>query len=239
MTKVFADGADLKGMLEIYQNPIVKGFTTNPTLMKKAGVRNYREFGRAVLSEIKNVPVCFEVFADNLSEIERQALELAAWGENVVIKIPITDILGRSNAMIVRGLSRGGVKINVTAITTVDQAIDAANWFDEEKGGYLSAFAGRIADTGVDPIQTMSWIRVSLFKMPKVELIWASPREVLNYYQANSIGCHIITMTNDMIKKLDLIGKNLNTVSLDIVKQFYEDGQALGYDPFQDMTVSL
>ena len=227
--KIFADGADRAGMLEMYRNPLIKGFTTNPTLMRKAGVTDYRAFAGGILDDIQDRPISFEVFADEFGEMEHQALEIAGWGSNVVVKIPVTNTRGETSDQLVRRLARAGVKVNVTALLTLDQVRSSAPCLADGPGGYISVFAGRVADTGRDPVPMMAEAVELLRPYPGVELIWASPREVLNLFHAEAVGCHVITMTNDLLKKLSLIGKDLQEYSLDTVKMFYEDGKKAGY----------
>lgn len=227
--KIFADGADKSGMLEMAANPLISGLTTNPTLMKKAGVSDYKSFALEVLGEIKTKPISFEVFSDDFDEMEGQALEIASWGGNVYVKIPITNTKGQSSAALVERLSSQGVKVNVTAMMTLQQVQDVVPGMLKGPGGYVSVFAGRIADSGRDPLPAMRDIVNYLRPYPSVELIWASPREVLNIIQADEIGCHIITVTNDLIKKMALFGKNLDEYSLDTVKMFYNDAKSAGY----------
>lgn len=228
-TKIFADGADLAGMLEMYRNPLIKGFTTNPTLMRKAGVTNYRVFANSVLREIKDRPVCFEVFADEFAEMEAQALEIATWGPNVFVKIPVTNTRREPSAPLIRRLAQGGVRLNVTAVMTLQQVKDIASCLGEAPAAYISLFAGRVADTGRDPMPIMAEAVEFLHGFPRVELIWASPRELLNVFHADAVGCHIITVTNDILQKLHLIGKDLDEYSLDTVKMFYDDGRQAGF----------
>lgn len=228
-TKIFADGADLAGMLEMYRNPLIKGFTTNPTLMRKAGVTNYRVFANSVLREIKDRPVCFEVFADEFAEMEAQALEIATWGPNVFVKIPVTNTRREPSAPLIRRLAQGGVRLNVTAVLTLQQVKDIASCLGEAPAAYISLFAGRVADTGRDPMPIMAEAVEFLHGFPRVELIWASPRELLNVFHADAVGCHIITVTNDILQKLHLIGKDLDEYSLDTVKMFYDDGRKAGF----------
>lgn len=224
--KIFADGADRAGMLSMAAKPYIKGLTTNPTLMRKAGVVDYREFCKDILCEITDKPISFEVFSDDFDEMYRQANEIAGWGDNVYVKIPITNTKGASSCDLIKRLAGNGVKLNVTAIMTLEQVELVVASLNPRVPSYISVFAGRIADTGVDPLPIM---RVALAKMSALaasELIWASPREVLNIFQANEIGCHVITVTNDILKKLDLVGYNLSQFSLDTVKMFYEDALA-------------
>ena len=227
--KIFADGADMDGMLEMYAKPYIKGFTTNPTLMHKAGITDYRTFAKEILQMIKDRPVSFEVFSDDFDEMERQAHEIAGWGKNVYVKIPVINTQGKVSYDLVNRLTHAGIKINVTALLTLTQVRDVV---EAVAGGVpccVSVFAGRIADTGRDPIPIMAAAVELLSLATNAELIWASPRELLNIFQAEAIGCHIITATNDILKKLDLIGKNLTDYSLDTVKMFYNDAQTAGY----------
>jgi transaldolase len=227
--KIFADGADKAGMLEMYKNPNVSGFTTNPTLMRKAGVTDYEAAAKDILAAIPDRSISFEVFADDFSEMERQARRITTWGKHVSVKIPITNTKKESAIPLVRKLSQEGVALNVTAMFTLDQVQDVV---DAVKGGapcYVSVFAGRIADTGIDPVPVMAESVKRLRAAPNTQLIWASPRELLNIFQADEIGCHVITVTNDIIKKLSLVGKDQNEYSLETVKMFYDDGKAAGY----------
>jgi transaldolase len=227
--KIFADGADLPNMIGMYHDPLISGFTTNPTLMRKAGVKEYRAFARDVLKVIKDKPISFEVFSDDFGEMEGQAKEIASWGKNVAVKIPITNTRKESSVELVAKLSKANVRVNVTAMMTLDQVMTVVPSLAVGPGGYVSVFAGRVADSGRDPVPIMAEIVAFLKAYPKIELIWASPREVLNIVQADSIGCHIITATNDVLKKLPLIGKDLGEFSLDTVKMFYDDAKAAGY----------
>jgi transaldolase len=227
--KIFADGADKAGMLELYRNPLIRGFTTNPTLMRKAGVNDYRAFAREILTAIPDRPISFEVLSDEFDEMERQALEISSWGENVYVKIPITNTRGQPSFELVRRLARAGVKLNVTAILALDQVRDVCPYLAEAPSAYVSVFAGRIADTGRDPVPLMAAAVELLRPYPNLELIWASPRELLNIFQADAIGCHIITVTHDILRKLDLVGKDLHEYSLGTVKMFYNDAQQAGY----------
>lgn len=227
--RIFADGADKSGMLEMHRHPSIKGFTTNPTLMRKAGISDYEAFARDILATISNRPISFEVFSDDFEEMKRQALKIAAWADNVYVKIPITNTLRRSSVELLRELARAGVKQNVTALMTLDQVRDVSAALAGGPPSYISVFAGRIADTGYDPVPLMA-ATVEMLKMyPNIELIWASPRELLNVFQADAVGCHIITVTNDILKKLDLIGKNLHEYSLETVKMFHNDAANAGY----------
>ena len=224
--KLFADGAEKHGMIEMYNNPLIAGFTTNPTLMKKAGVTDYEAFAKDILSVIKDKPISFEVFSDDFSEMEKQALRIASWGNNVYVKIPVTNTKGHSSINIVEKLSCSGVKINVTAMMTVEQVINVLPYLSKGPGGYVSVFAGRIADAGVDPMPIMAEIVELLKNYKDIELIWASPRELYNVVQANEIGCHVITATNDILKKLPCLGKDLTEFSLDTVKMFFNDAKS-------------
>jgi transaldolase len=228
--KIYADGANLDGMKEMHAKPIVKGFTTNPTLMRKAGITDYKAFADLILKEIPDRPISFEVFADDLGEMERQAFEIASWGSTVNVKIPITNTKGESTASLVGRLSKAGVQCNVTAMFTLEQTREIVEALDPNTPAILSIFAGRIADTGVDPVPLMAEaVKIAKAK-PKAEVLWASPRELLNIFQADQVGCHIITVTHDVIKKLESsVGKDLNEFSLDTVKMFDIDARAAGY----------
>ena len=216
-------------MLEMNENSLIQGLTTNPTLMNKAGITDYSGFAKDILSHITEKPISFEVFADEFDEMERQANIIATWGKNVNIKIPITNTKGVSTLPLIEILSSNGVKLNVTAMMTIEQVKEVTPSLASGAGGYVSVFAGRIADTGVDPVPIMKEVVDYLKDFPNVELIWASPREVLNVTQANEIGCHIITVTNDVIKKLKTTGKDLNQFSLETVQMFYNDAEAAGF----------
>ena len=227
--KIFADGADKAGMLEMYAKPFVKGLTTNPTLMKKAGITDYRAFCKDILTSIKDKPLSFEVFSDDFAEMERQALEIASWGENVYVKIPVTNTKQQTCYTLVKKLADQKVKLNVTALMTLDQVRDVVASLNPSIPSYVSVFAGRVADTGVDPVPVMAKAVEMLKVAPAAELIWASPRELLNIFQADEIGCHVITVTNDILKKLSLVGYNLDEYSLDTVKMFYKDAVDAGF----------
>ncbi len=227
--KIFADGADRESMLESYANPLVSGFTTNPTLMRKAGVSDYVGFAKEILKEIPDRDISFEVFSDDFDDMERQGREIATWGDNVYVKIPVTNTKGETSYDMVNRLSHEGVKVNVTAIFTLDQVRKVAEAVNGGAPCCVSVFAGRIADAGIDYMPTMIESVNLLKSNPKAELIWASPREVFNVVQADDIGCHIITCTSDIIKKLPTIGKELAEFSLDTVKLFYDDASAAGY----------
>jgi transaldolase len=228
--KLFADGADLEGMIEEYKKGFASGFTTNPTLMKKAGVKSYEEFAKAALKAIPDLPISFEVFSDDFSGMEREARQISAWGDNVYIKIPVTNTKRESTAPLIKKLSQDGLKLNVTAILTVDQVKTVAKVLSPATPSIVSIFAGRIADTGMDPIPMMKESVKILKSNPKTELLWASTRELLNLFQAESCGCHIITITNDILKKLPLVGKDLHELSLETVQMFHNDAKAAGYN---------
>jgi transaldolase len=227
--KIFADGADRDSIARLYANPLIKGFTTNPTLMRKAGVEDYETFAREILEIVSDRPISFEVFSDDFGEMEEQALQIASWSENVYVKVPVTNTGGEPTANVVGRLSDRGVKVNVTALTTPAQVKEVVQWVAGGPPCYVSVFAGRIADSGRDPLPLMSESLEHASAHPNVELIWASPRELLNIVQADSIGCHIITVTDDLLQKLGSLGRDLDEFSLATVKMFYEDGQAAGY----------
>ena len=227
--KLFADGADKEGMLEMYRQSYIKGFTTNPTLMNKAGVSDYEAFATDIIQAIPDRPISFEVFSDDFNEMERQALKISEWGENVYVKIPVTNTRGESSVELVGRLAGAGVKMNVTAMMPLSQVRDVAKVLAGGPSSYLSVFAGRIADSGRDPVPVMAEAVEICAEYPNIELIWASPRELLNIFQADAIGCHIITVTNDVLKKLALIGKDLHEFSLDTVKMFRDDALKAGY----------
>ena len=227
--KIFADGADLDGIRALAGNPIIKGFTTNPTLMRKAGIVGYKAFALDVLKIVPKMPISFEVFADEFDEMERQALEIASWGENVNVKIPVTNTKRESSAPLVKRLSARGVQLNVTAVFTLEQTRAIADALDPRVPSIISIFAGRIADTGVDPVPHMRAAVDIMASKPKAELIWASPRELLNIFHAEEAGCHIITVTHDVLKKLSLVGKDLEDYSLETVEMFHKDATAAGY----------
>lgn len=227
--KLFADGANLDGMLEMYRKPFIKGLTTNPTLMRKAGVSNYKSFAREVLKNVTDKPVSFEVFSDDLDEMEREGLEIASWAENVYVKIPITNTQGKSTFTVVERLAAAKCKVNVTALMTVQQAEHISLAFDPFVPSCISIFAGRIADTGRNPEAIMQHSLEVIKHLPECEIIWASPRELLNIFQADAIGCHIITATNDLLNKLTLVGKDLTEYSLETVKMFADDALKSGF----------
>jgi transaldolase len=227
--KIFADGADKAGMQEMYAKPYIKGFTTNPTLMRKAGIQNYVAFAQEILRTIPDRPISFEVFSDEFPEMEAQAKVIAGWGKNVYVKIPVTNTRGEVSFELVHRLSHNNVQVNVTAIMTLEQVHEVAAALSGGAPSCVSVFAGRIADTGRDPVPLMVESLSLLKASPKAELIWASPRELLNIFQADEIGCHIITVTNDILKKLDGTGKDLGLFSLETVKMFRNDALAAGY----------
>jgi transaldolase len=227
--KIFADGADREGMLELYGNPLIKGFTTNPTLMRSAGVTDYEAFARYIVKAIPDRPISLEVFSDDFAEMEAQARRIASWGANVYVKIPVTNTQGESSMPLVRSLAKMGVKQNVTALMTLSQVREASLALGSGPSACVSVFAGRIADTGHDPVPLMA-AAVELLRMyPQLQLIWASPRELLNIFHADQVGCDIITVTHDLLKKLHLVGKNLDDHSLDTVKMFRTDAVKAGF----------
>jgi len=227
--KIFADGADLQGIIEMSKKPFIKGFTTNPTLMRKAGITNYETFARRVLEVVPDRPVSFEVFADDFDEMIAQARVIASWGKNVNVKVPITDTKGAFAGRVIHTLSSEGVVVNVTAVMTVQQVADVAESLDAKTPAIVSVFAGRIADTGIDPVPHMQSCLAALQSRPAAQLLWASPRELLNVFQADDVGCHIITVTNDVLAKLGLVGKDLDEYSCETVQMFYRDASASGY----------
>jgi transaldolase len=227
--KIYADGADRAGILKHYANPQIAGFTTNPTLMRKAGISDYAAFARDILEDVRDRPISFEVFSDDFEEMYRQAKLIGAWADNVYVKIPITNTKGESAIPLLRRLAPEGVKMNVTALFTVDQVRAAAEALADAAPSNISVFAGRIADAGVDPLPIMRGALDIMRAYPQQELIWASPREVYNVIQANDVGCHIITATSDVLSKMPLIGKGLEEFSLETVKMFYDDASAAGY----------
>ena len=228
-TKIFADGADLAGMLEMAQKPYIAGFTTNPTLMRKAGITDYRAFARQVVRAIPEKPISFEVFSDEFAQMERQAREIATWGRDVYVKIPVTNTQGESTRPLIERLAAEGIKLNVTALMTVSQVREVSAALKDGALSYISVFAGRVADTGCDPVPLMAEALEVMKPYPTQRLIWASPRELLNVFHADSIGCHVITVTNDILKKLTLVDKDLLAYSLDTVKMFHDDAKAAGF----------
>jgi len=228
--KLFADGADRAGMLNLYANPLIQGMTTNPTLMNKVGIRDYEAFARDILQTVKDKPVSFEVFSDETPEMRRQALKIAGWQQNVYVKIPITNTRAESSLPLIRDLAKEGVRLNITAILTVDQVRGVADALNPKVPSIVSVFAGRIADTGRDPVPDMIASRKLLKGNPKSELLWASVREVLNIFQANDCGCHIVTVPHEILNKaIKMVGMDLTALSLDTVKLFAKDAQAAGF----------
>jgi transaldolase len=227
--KIFADGADVESIIELSKDPVISGFTTNPTLMRKAGVAEYEEFARDVLGYVGERAVSFEVISDEFEEMRHQAVRLSSWGSNVYVKIPVTNTRRESASDLIRDLSSEGVKLNVTAILSLGQVETVANALEESAGAIVSVFAGRIADAGQDPVPVMAAARDVLAPFPSMELLWASPREILNLCQAEAVGCDIITMTHDLLKKISGLGRDLEEVSLDTVKMFYNDAKTAGY----------
>jgi transaldolase len=227
--KLFADGAERAGILQMYQNPLIRGFTTNPTLMRKAGITDYEAFAKDILSAVPDRPISLEVFADEFDEMERQALKISRWGDNVYTKIPVTNTRRESSLDLICRLAKKGAKLNVTALMTLDQVRDVGAALADGPSAYVSVFAGRIADTGRDPVPLMAAAVELLRPYPNLELIWASPRELLNIFQADSVGCHIITATNDLLQKLTLVGKDLDDYSLETVQMFHRDASQAGF----------
>ena len=227
--KIFADGADRAGMLDLYRNPMIKGFTTNPTLMRIAGITDYEAFARDLVAAIPDRPISLEVFSDDFSEMEAQGRRIASWGENVYVKIPVTNTHGESAVPLIRALAKANVKLNVTALMTLAQVRDVASALAMGPAACISVFAGRVADTGRDPVAMMAAAVQMLAMYPHIELIWASPRELLNIFHADQVGCHIITVTHDLLKKLSLVGKDLDEYSLDTVKMFRNDALKAGF----------
>ncbi|MBZ5627807.1 MAG: transaldolase [Acidobacteriia bacterium] len=227
--KVFADGADKASMLELYRKPYIQGFTTNPTLMRKAGITDYQAFALDILQSIPDRPISFEVFADDAEEMERQARYIANWGEQVFVKIPVMNTRREPMYDLVRRLSGDGIQVNVTALLALDQVRDVCRALHGGGRSYVSVFAGRIADTGRDPVPLMSAAAELVRAEPHAELIWASPRELLNIFQADDIGCDVITVTSDVLKKLSIVGKDLEEYSLETVQMFYQDARKSGF----------
>ncbi len=227
--KVFADGANQEGIAQLADQPFIKGFTTNPTLMRAAGVEDYEQFAREVLKTVPDLPVSFEVLSDDFAEMERQALKIAAWGDNVYVKIPVTNCRGESAGPLLERLVEYGIHLNVTALMTSAQVQTVAARIGAGPHAFVSLFAGRIADTGRDPLPVVREALAILAPYPSLELIWASPREVLNVFQADEVGCHVITVTHDLLRKLPVVGKDLDDFSLETVQMFFNDAQAAGY----------
>ncbi|HVR38381.1 MAG TPA: transaldolase [Thermoanaerobaculia bacterium] len=226
---IYADGADVREMIAARDAGIVRGFTTNPTLMRKSGVTDYESFAKEALRATAGMPISFEVFADEFDEMERQAKLIATWGDSVFVKIPITNTAGDSSVALIKRLSHAGVKLNITAILTLEQVREVVDALDPNVPAIVSVFAGRIADTGRDPIPLMTEAASIVSAKPKAQLLWASPRELLNLFQADACGCHIITVTPDILKKLAMVGKPLDDLSLDTVKMFFNDAAAAGF----------
>lgn len=227
--KIFADGADKTGMLDMYAKPYISGFTTNPTLMNKAGITDFEAFAKDIVQAIPDRPISVEVFADDFSEMEKQARHIARWGDNIYVKIPVTNTKGESANPLVKRLASSGVKLNVTAMMTTKQVRETSEALAQGAASVVSVFAGRIADTGRDPIPLMQEALEIIRPHKHIELIWASPRELLNIFQADDIGCHIITVTNDILAKLANVGKDLDEYSLDTVKMFHTDANKAGF----------
>lgn len=227
--KIFADGANYDDMVRLYKNPLIKGLTTNPTLMKNAGIQNFEKFCREVLETINDKPISFEVFSDHFDEMKRQAKIISSWGDNVYVKIPISNSTGDSSLPLISDLSADGIKVNVTAIMTQQQIEGAINAIGNKTRSYISIFAGRIADTGKDPIPVIEKTVKYLSEQENIEIIWASPRELLNIFHADQSGCHVITVTPDIINKIDKIGYDLELYSLDTVRMFQNDALEAGY----------
>ena len=227
--KLFADGADIQGMIEMASKPYISGLTTNPTLMRKAGINDYTDFAKKVLSMITAKPISFEVFSDDLDEMKTQGEKIASWAENVYVKIPVTNSLGQSTCTVVEHLCDKGIKVNVTAVMLENQVTEIVKVLNPSVPSYVSLFAGRIADTGRDPVPIVRNCVEIISQNSNSELIWASPRELLNIFQANDVGCQIITATTDLLNKLNLVGRNLKEYSLDTVNMFYEDAKKSGY----------
>jgi len=227
--KIFADGAAHAGVVELARNPLIKGFTTNPTLMHQVGIPDYEVFAKQLLEAVPELPISFEVFSDELDEMERQALKISAWGDNVFVKIPITNTRAEDTGKLLAHLAGEGVKVNVTALMTLEQVRRAAEQLADGPAALVSVFAGRIADTARDPVPVMAAAVELLRPYPNLELIWASPRELLNIFQADAIGCHIITVTHDLLKKLSTVGRDLTDYSLATVRMFYDDAVSAGF----------
>jgi len=227
--KIFADGADIDGILALYKNPLIKGFTTNPTLMRKAGIDDYEDFARKLVKAIPDRPLSFEVFADDFDGMIAQGRVIASWGDNVNVKIPVTTTKGAFTGPVIGALAKAGVVVNVTAIMTEQQVARVAECLAPNVSAIVSVFAGRVADTGRDPVPVMGACLVALKQRPQAQLLWASPRELLNIFQADEIGCHIITVSHDVLAKLSLVGKDLDEYSLETVRMFHEDATAAGF----------
>jgi len=227
--KIYADGADESGIAKLCANPLIRGVTTNPTLMRKAGIKSYTQFAKSIINLVPELPISFEVFADELSEMERQVQEIASWGKNVNVKIPVMNTKGEFTGPIIKSLSKAGIVLNITAIMTIDQVHRVADNLANSVPAVISVFAGRVADTGVDPVPHMKKCLEIIKPLPRAELLWASPRELLNIFQADDAGCHIITVGHDLLAKLSLVGKDLHEYSRETVQMFYEDALASAY----------
>lgn len=227
--KIFADGADLEGIIELAGDPRISGFTTNPTLMRKSGITDYEGFARKVLESVTDLPISFEVFSDDIEEMRRQARLIAGWGGNVYVKIPVTNTKGESTALLVRELTAEGLALNVTALLSLEQVRTVTDALDGTTGAIVSVFAGRVADTGRDPVPLMASALELVRARTAQELLWASPREILNLRQAEAIGCHIITITHELLQKIPVLDRDLEELSLDTVRMFHQDAQASGF----------
>jgi transaldolase len=228
-TKIFVDGAHINEIAEMCDKSFVKGFTTNPTLMRKAGVENYEEFAKSVLNIISDKPISFEVFSDDFSEMVEQAIKIQSWGKNIYVKIPVTNTKGDFTGSVIEKLVKLNIKVNITAVMTTEQVLEISKVLNPEVPSCVSIFAGRIADTGRDPLPIIKDSLKKLNSLKKNEVIWASPRELLNLIQAEEVGCHIITVTNEILKKIDLLGYSLEDYSLDTVKMFFNDAKSSGF----------
>ena len=227
--KIFSDGADVSEMENASKLGIISGFTTNPTLMKKSGITDYKKFALEAISKVNNLPISFEVFSDDFESMEKEAIIISEWGENVYVKIPVTNTKRESSVDLIKSLDKRGIKLNITAILTLQQVQDLFDNLNENSKSIISVFAGRIADTGVDPIPIMKKAKSILSPKRNLELLWASSRELLNIFQAQECGCDIITVTNDLLKKLKMVGTDLGDLSLETVKMFYNDAKSAGY----------
>lgn len=227
--KIFSDGADVNEMEKASQNGLIVGFTTNPTLMKKSGIIDYEKFAKEAIRKVNNLPISFEVFSDDFENMEKEAVKISGWGENVYVKIPVTNTKRDSSVDLIKFLDKKGIMLNITAILTLKQVQDLFDALNENSRSIISVFAGRIADTGVDPVPIMKEAKSILLPKRNLELLWASSRELLNIFQAQECGCDIITVTNDLLKKLNMVGMDLGDLSLDTVKMFYNDAKSAGY----------
>ena len=227
--KIFSDGADVNEMKIASQNGLIMGFTTNPTLMKKSGITDYEKFAREAIQNVNNLPISFEVFSDDFESMEKEAVKISGWGDNIYVKIPVTNTKRESSVELIKSLDKKGIKLNITAILTIMQVQDLFDILNEKSKSIISVFAGRIADTGVDPVPIMKEAKSILSPKRNLELLWASSRELLNIFQAQECGCDIITVTNDLLKKMKMVGMDLSDLSLDTVKMFYNDAKLAGY----------